>query len=203
MCKSYSKFIFRTATALLFFIFASFTSIASADKQEWKDDKYKFSTVKNILVLKPSIEEKSKNGINEYEIEAIFGDKVKLSDNIIVFSADKIGDKFKADTGVDILEVAKSNSSEGLRLFYEATSKYTDLMIMSNVLVYYYDVPNEVAHVAVKWDVKDTKTNKIVWTLIDERFKINSTKFDNTKPKDLYSRITGAFFESLNNKLSR
>jgi len=58
-----------------------------------------------------------------------------------------------------------------------------------------------VAYASVRWDVKDVKAGKLVITRLDDRAKGNPTVFANTKPKDLYGRIAGSFFDFLSDKL--
>lgn len=60
-----------------------------------------------------------------------------------------------------------------------------------------------VANTVVRWDVKDTRTLRNVFSRIDDRSRNNSTRLDNTKPKDLYGRITDSFFNDLNNLLNK
>jgi hypothetical protein len=60
-----------------------------------------------------------------------------------------------------------------------------------------------VAITSVRWDVKDTKTLKNVFSRIDDRSRSNRTRLDNTNPNDLYKRITGSFFDDLNELLNK
>ena len=59
-----------------------------------------------------------------------------------------------------------------------------------------------VVYASVRWDVYDAKTGKAVISRLDDRARANARAFDNTKPKDLYQRITGAFFDFISDKLS-
>ena len=59
------------------------------------------------------------------------------------------------------------------------------------------------SYVTVRYDVYDTKTNKQIFSRIDERGKVNRTAFDNTKPRDMFGRIVGSFFDDFNDLLNR
>lgn len=60
-----------------------------------------------------------------------------------------------------------------------------------------------VAYASVRWEVIDTKTGKSVVIRLDDRAKGNPTVFDNTKPRDLYGRISGSFFDFMSDKLEK
>lgn len=59
-----------------------------------------------------------------------------------------------------------------------------------------------VVYASVRWDVYDSKTGKAVIARLDDRARANEKAFDNTKPKDLYQRITGSFFDFISDELS-
>jgi hypothetical protein len=68
----------------------------------------------------------------------------------------------------------------------------------------YHHVPGgnvPTAYAAVRFDVLDAKTNKAVISRIEDRTRVNATIFDNSKPKDIYKRITGSFFGFLDDKV--
>lgn len=58
------------------------------------------------------------------------------------------------------------------------------------------------AYAAIRWDAYNAKTNQAVLSMTEDRIRANSTVFDNTKPKDIYGRMVGAFFGSVNDKIN-
>ncbi|MBP2656922.1 MAG: hypothetical protein H6Q73_4491 [Firmicutes bacterium] len=60
-----------------------------------------------------------------------------------------------------------------------------------------------VAYTTVRWDVYETSAGKPIFSRIESRSRASNTLFDNTKPRDLYERITKAFFNDLNHKLKK
>lgn len=52
----------------------------------------------------------------------------------------------------------------------------------------------------VKFEVYNIKTDDAVWVRIDNRAKVN-TIVDNTKPKDIFSRIISSFFDDFSSRL--
>ncbi|MDD4049340.1 MAG: hypothetical protein PHI90_11130 [Clostridia bacterium] len=61
----------------------------------------------------------------------------------------------------------------------------------------------DTAYNVVRFIVTDVKTGKDVFLRIDNRTKVNVTKFDNTKPKDIYGRIVKSFFNDLSDKFGK
>ena len=60
-----------------------------------------------------------------------------------------------------------------------------------------------VAYANVRFEVYDIKTNKAIFTRIDNRQRSNDTIFEHGKPKDLYGRITKSFFDDLSKKINK
>ena len=60
-----------------------------------------------------------------------------------------------------------------------------------------------VAYSAVRFEVIDLKTQKAVFTRLDDRAKVYKDAFSNTQPKDVFGRIMGSFFDDLSNKLEK
>ncbi len=59
-----------------------------------------------------------------------------------------------------------------------------------------------VAQAHVRFDVYDTKTSKTIFSRIDNRDVANPTIFNNTKPKSVFGRIVGGFFDNLNDRIN-
>ena len=60
-----------------------------------------------------------------------------------------------------------------------------------------------VAYASVRWDIKDVQSSKIIMTRLDNRTRDNGTEFDNTKPRDLYKRISSSFFDFISDKFEK
>jgi hypothetical protein len=57
-----------------------------------------------------------------------------------------------------------------------------------------------VLYAGIRWDVYDSKTNKPVFSRVDNRSKM-PTRFESSNPKNMYERILTAFFKDLNSKV--
>ncbi len=53
------------------------------------------------------------------------------------------------------------------------------------------------AYCFVRWDITDAKTDKQVWSRLDERARTNMDALQNTKPKDLLRRICKSMSEDI------
>jgi len=67
-----------------------------------------------------------------------------------------------------------------------------------------YNVPGgyfPTVFVKVRFDLIDVNTNEIIWSRIDSRSRTNSDEFDNSKTKDVFSRIIKSFSNDLLKKM--
>ena len=113
-----------------------FTTVASAEKQEWFNKTYDFTKVKRVLVNDPQIPDKLNNGITENEILEIFQAKMKLPDHIKIISLSALTETIKADTGTDVALLLSEKPEEGKKLLSELLPKYVDITISSKVFEY-------------------------------------------------------------------
>ena len=57
------------------------------------------------------------------------------------------------------------------------------------------------AYTFVRWDLVNSKTDKPVWSRLDERVRVNMDVLQNTKPKDLLRRIVKSMSSDLLKRL--
>lgn len=60
-----------------------------------------------------------------------------------------------------------------------------------------------VAQAHVRFDVYDTKISKTIFSRMDNRDVANPTILHNTKPKSVFKRIVGGFFDNLNDRINK
>lgn len=110
---------------------------------------------------------------------------------------------FEYSVGREYREGFTFNTTEYQTAYVNGTSGSAAVNMPVNVQ---HNVPGgniPVAYASVRWEVTDTKTGKSVVVRLDDRAKGNPTVFDNTKPKDLYGRISGSFFDFMSDKLEK
>lgn len=193
-----------------------------AEKQEWIDKNYKFSNITKVFIYEPVIPDNIKNGINEKEIIESFNAKTNINNVKLVYLPEVI-ESLKQDMNIDIMILNRSNPQEASIVLNSNISKYADIIICSNINFYgivsrytepiYYQLNNQmqslpggnfpVACVGVKWEVYDAYSLKPIITRIESRDRMNRLSYENTKPKDLYERITESFFTDINKKISK
>ncbi len=112
-----------------------------AEKQEWYDSSFDFTSVKKIAVLVTSSERL--NIIQYNEAVDLFMEKMK-SDLIDELPAEKyrfesgvnIVQKILRETGVDVESIAKANRQEADKIFFDYIQKHYDLFVVWNPLIY-------------------------------------------------------------------
>lgn len=180
---------------LIFLMLLLVSGTCFAEKQEWVNKTFDFTKVKKVYIYNPSVAGYFKNGIVENEILDIFNKTVKLP-NTKILNTGMVATLIEKDTGIDLLELNRTNPVEAGKTFLENVPKHVDLIIFSQVGIHGGTIP--LASTPVRWNVIDAKTGKTVFFRIDDRDRI---KLENTTPNDLYKRITSSFFSDLNDKI--
>lgn len=110
---------------------------------------------------------------------------------------------FEYSIGSEYREGYTYNTTEYQNAYVNGTNGFSTVSVPVNTT---HNVPGgniPVAYSSVRWDVQDVKSLKTIITRLDDRAKGNPTVFDNTKPRDLYGRIAGSFFDFISDKLEK
>lgn len=196
-------------------------STAFADTNEWVDKSYDFSGPKKVLV-DLNFDQIVSDGINENVIPDLFWTRLEKNfmkdpiSNIVTFDA---MEDHKDAQGYDLIIKANVLKYEMGTLYKEgymrsvpttettkvSTSKGQKATVTTKGTKEEW-VPGgyfPAAFTCVKFEIQDTATQKLIWTRVDDRAKMNETSLDNTKPKDLYERILNSYFGNLKGKLKK
>ncbi len=234
----------------IFFITILLINIMSscfAEKREWIDKNYDFSSSSKIYVIF-NIPDNIKDGITEHETNDLFIKKLNkqvteqlLDTKYRVKTLSNVLTDIKRFNNIDLIQMYQANPAGAETYFQQYLLDNFDAILVANLLVYdtgtqyqegyFYNMPTTnstyvttpygtstvttntmtqqyvpggnypVAYAAVKFEIKDIKTGKVIWTRIDDRARMNKTIFDNTKPFDLYGRILGSYFNDLTDTL--
>lgn len=131
---------------LCLIILAFGTSTASAEKQEWIDKNYDFHKVKSAFVAITSVRTDLMNGITEKETNEVLYEKAKISGvKIIDFPTMLL--LIKADTGVDPLELYKTNQQAALQMIQDGIAQHADIAILIDILDYSYGTQYEEGYI--------------------------------------------------------
>lgn len=135
---------------------------------------------------------------NPQEGLKLFDEGTRLYSDLIIRSH-----IFEYSVGREYQEGYTFNTTEYKTAYVNSTSGYATVSMPVSVQ---HTVPGgniPVAYASVRWEVTDTKTGKSILVRLDDRAKGNPTILDNTKPKDLYGRISGSFFDFMSDKLEK
>jgi hypothetical protein len=122
----------KRVLSFMFIFILIFQQVALAEKQEWVDKTFDFTKVKRVYIYTPFVAEYLKNGIVENEILDTFKDRVKLP-NAQVLDTGAVARLIEIDTGIDLLELNRTDPIEAGKIFFENTPKHVDLIIYSQV----------------------------------------------------------------------